>query len=80
MIETTYTVRINGLTVGEPTDSLEEAIRRWDERASRTDGATGGITVDTVHNGMVIREGWILHVRDNYTYLNPNLTDTGHLG
>jgi hypothetical protein len=59
---------------------LSEAIRHWDRQTFDQPGATGGISVVTRdgHDGQVIvREGWILRVTEDRTYLNPNLADTG---
>ena len=73
MNTTTHTVRVDGIDI-LTTDSLEEAARAWDAATHQTFGSTGGITVDTVDAvGNYVRQGWILHVRDGRTYLNPGL-------
>lgn len=59
--------------------SLEEAIRTWDATTYHAPAPAGGISVQTwdYAGGTMIRDGWILHVReDGSVYLNPRLQTT----
>lgn len=72
--ETVFTVVVRDTTVYGGND-LEAAIRTWD--ASTYNLGTfvpGGIEVRTWRGGLMIREGWLVHVRENgVTYISPSL-------
>lgn len=74
MITTTYTVTIEGVTVGTHTD-LHDAIRDWNSRTFHGVAPVGGIAVVEHSDGIMVRDGNILRVTNNgRVYLNPNLT------
>jgi hypothetical protein len=75
MATTIYSVRFDGIELATTKD-LETAIRLWDGMQSETRDATGGIHVTTTKkDGTVTRAGWILHVTEGHTYLNPHLKE-----
>lgn len=83
------TARIDSATLTLPAPAnfteLEPAIRRWDATVSNLAyklrfwpgvSIEGGIAVKQFDaNGLCVRDGWILHLFDKHTYLNPNLID-----
>lgn len=70
--ETRYDVIVDGVKVGT-FDKVEDAIREWDGRTYLT-GGIGGITVQTWDgSGLMVRDGWLLHVTATKTYLNPRI-------
>lgn len=69
---TEYVTTVNGVTAYKG-NNLKEAIRAWDHETF-TGPHTGGITVQQWHDDTMVRDGWILHVRDNgVVYLNPKV-------
>ena len=55
---------------------LETAIRAWDGNPTVLAGGitSGGISVQTWQNDIMVRDGWILHVYENgQVFLNPNI-------
>jgi hypothetical protein len=57
-------------------DDLESAIRAWDRSTYKLEGKppAGGISVQLWSDGVMVRDGWILHVHENgQVYLNPQL-------
>lgn len=77
---TVYTVTV--ITATLPTavveyDNLRPAIEAWDRVTSAESGVTGGIGVQTRRNGLVVRDGWLLHVREGSTYLSPRIMNEG---
>ncbi len=74
MHSTTYTTIVNANYLYEG-DDLEKAIRTWDSESVHRSGLSGGVMVKTFDDeGLMIRDGWILHVNDNgHVYLNPRL-------
>lgn len=73
---TTYTTVVRNESVYHGS-SLEHAVRAWDG-ATFNAGATipGGIAVAAWANGVQVRDGWILHVREDGTvYLNPRVKE-----
>lgn len=72
MVTTEYVTTADGVELYRG-DSLESAIRAWDG-GTYTGRASGGITVQSWHGGVMVRDGNVLHVQDNgVVYLNPNL-------
>jgi len=81
------TAIVEAIELPEPTtfDKLEDAIRYWDGNVSDISarlrywpGADimGGIEVKQWDaKGNVVRDGWILHLFQKHTYLNPGLVD-----
>ena len=72
---TEYTTFVKGETVYKG-ESLEDATRAWDGNPEVFGGGIvpGGITVQQWRNGLMVRDGWILHVYDNgQVFLNPNI-------
>lgn len=72
-----------GTVTGNFTE-LEPAIRFWDRSnfdavhrntlATPLGAVAGGIDVQQFNaEGLCVRDGWILHLFDGQTYLNPNL-------
>lgn len=53
--------------------SLSDAIAAWDRVTATTTGVIGGIQVQSFRSGLMVRDGWILHVREGSTYLNPGI-------
>jgi hypothetical protein len=55
--------------------SLTEAVRAWDAKTYNLNkSVAGGITVQMFSAGVMVRDGWVLHVMDDgTTYLNPNI-------
>lgn len=55
--------------------SLEEAIRTWDAETFNADRSVpGGVSVETFAGDVKVRDGWVLHVRENgVTFMNPRL-------
>jgi hypothetical protein len=72
---TVYTVNLAGpmAPVEVQYGSLTDAIAAWDRVTATTAGVIGGIQVQTFKNGLMVRDGWILHVRKDSTYLNPSI-------
>jgi hypothetical protein len=70
---TRYEVIVDGVLVGS-FDNVEDAAREWDRQTYLT-GGIGGITVQTWDGGgLMVRDGWLLHVTATKTYLNPRIT------
>ena len=68
--------------VTETFEVLEDAIRYWDrqtfELAERNTKYEGGIEVKQLdERGFTVRDGWVLHLWDGQTYLNPHLMLAG---
>ena len=76
---TTFTVVVGGITPHTATatvtfDSLEDAIREWDRLGVMLGmPIIGGITVCTMRDGIMVRDGWVIRASGQHTYLNPNL-------
>ncbi len=52
---------------------LSVAARTWDSKTYLS-GGTGGVAVRQYQGGLCVRDGWILHVRENgAAYLSPHL-------
>ena len=74
-ITTAYTVLIGGIMQYTSLD-LSEAIREWDRLGTEQTITHGGISVVARNaNGVMIRDGWILKVSPDHTYMNPRLAD-----
>jgi len=56
-------------------DSLEEAARAWAAQTYNDPNATGGITIQQWRGELMVRDGWVLHVHNGVTYLNPAVLD-----
>lgn len=56
-------------------DSLEKAIAVWDRETCTMGRVTaGGVSVATYDDLLQVRDGWILHVREDGTvYLHPRV-------
>lgn len=56
-------------------DSLEKAITAWDRETYTMGRVTaGGVSVATYDDLLQVRDGWILHVREDGTvYLHPRV-------
>jgi len=57
---------------------LSDAIKMWDSLTYRMEGITsGGIMVETHSGGLMVRDGWILHVHENgVVYLSTRLMES----
>ena len=75
-----YAVWVNG-ECKLKTNDLETAIRTWDGqpenfRRKPDQPLSGGISVQIFHVGLMVRDGWILHLMDDsQVYLSPNLKE-----
>ena len=77
-------VTVDGETRFEQTfETLEPAVRAWDQATYSLrpmDGVVrvqGGVQVQTFNEeGLMVRDGWILHLFDGVPYLNPNIALT----
>lgn len=70
----TYTTIIEGKVMFKG-ESLEFAVRTWDANTYNLGRSVeGAIEVQEVNaEGVMVRDGWILHVRNGTVYLNPNI-------
>lgn len=69
MMETVISVIVSGHET--VVDSFERAAELWDSATFRT-GGLGGIRVVQREGGNVVRDGWLVHVRENgVVYVNP---------
>lgn len=73
---TTYKTLVNAVYLYEGED-LETAIRTWDSESVARADISGGVMIQSFDNeGVMIRDGWILHVNeDGHVYLNPRVKD-----
>jgi hypothetical protein len=72
--KTEYVTWVNGtdLYTGP---NLEDAIRAWDRHLVIGGKDAGGISVQSWSDGVMVRDGWILHIYDNgQVYLSPTIT------
>ncbi len=75
-MDTTYTTKVNDREVYSGSE-LEAAIRAWDANTFQDGEAVGGVAVQSFAGGVMVRDGWILHVRENgVVYLNPGVGAT----
>lgn len=70
---TVYKTIVNANYLYEGPD-LETAIRLWDSESVHRANLVGGIMVQSFRNDVMVRDGWILHVKDGHVYLNPRLS------
>ena len=69
---TTYKTTVDGEEIYAG-DSLELAARAWDG-ATFARRADGGIEVVSFnHEGVMVRDGWLLNVRSGIVYFSPTL-------
>jgi len=74
---TTFTTYADGDSLYKGT-SLEDAIRTWDALTfSIGRPVAGGISVQSFDRaGIMVRDGWMLHVREDGTvYLHPRIAE-----
>lgn len=73
MSETTilkkYFVNISGDRT--PFNLFEDAARFWDSRTFKGPAPDGGIEVQEFQHGVMVRDGWVVHVKDGSVYINP---------
>lgn len=76
---TVYTVNLAGpmAPVEAQYGSLTDAIAAWDRVTATTAGVIGGIQVQTFARGLMVRDGWLLHVREGSVYLSPRIMNEG---
>jgi hypothetical protein len=76
---TVYTVSVFGSVPATDVQyaSLTDAIAAWDRVTATAAGVIGGIQVQTFDRGLMVRDGWLLHVREGSTYLSPRIMNEG---
>jgi hypothetical protein len=53
--------------------NFEDAARRWDQMTYRNP-SDGGIGIAQWNaDGLMVRDGWLLHVHDGIVYVSPTL-------
>lgn len=70
----TYKTVVNAVYVYDG-DNQEVAIRAWDRESVRRTDLVGGIMIQSFDDdGIMIRDGWLLHVSESgHVYLNPRI-------
>jgi hypothetical protein len=62
-----YTVYVEGDAVAR-TEELSVAVAEWDRRTyNEGRSVPGGISVQEFRDGLMVRDGWIMHVHDDGT-------------
>jgi len=75
MIRSEYSTYTNGERIHHG-DSLEEAVRIWNDQTHGMPAPAGGVKVESFNTepGVLVRVDWILYVRKNGSvYLNPGI-------
>jgi hypothetical protein len=65
-----YFVNINGDR--KPFDRFDEAARFWTGQTFHGPSPVGGIEVQEFQHGVMVRDGWVVHVHENGSvFINP---------